>query len=110
MVVGGGNADSAPMPPTGFRSRSSREGRIRPSWLGVSLVLEKIRFSPLRLSPAVKCLMFQVQIRSHPLRVDLPDLGLLDGVVAPQVLAAMKAAAEKLHSSGIRYALAGALA
>lgn len=44
------------------------------------------------------------------MRVDLPDLSLLDGVVAPQVLAAMTAAAEKLHSSGIRYALAGALA
>ncbi len=44
------------------------------------------------------------------MRIDLPNLGLLDGVVAPQVLAAMKAAAEKLHSSGIRYALAGALA
>lgn len=44
------------------------------------------------------------------MRVDLPDLSLLDGVVAPEVLAAMKAAAEKLASSGIRYALAGALA
>src|SRR5438105_4029645 len=54
--------------------------------------------------------MFQVQIRSHHVKIELPDLSLLNGVVAPQVLAAMKAAAEKLQSSGIRYALAGALA
>jgi len=39
-----------------------------------------------------------------------PDLSLLSGVVAPEILDAMRTAATKLESSGIRYALAGALA
>lgn len=54
--------------------------------------------------------MFQVQIRSRPVKVEWPDVSLLEGVVAPQVLSAMRAAAEKLGASGIRHALAGALA
>jgi hypothetical protein len=54
--------------------------------------------------------MFHVQIRSHGVASNLPDLSLLDGVVATEILDAMKAAAEKLESAGIRYALAGALA
>ena len=41
---------------------------------------------------------------------EFPDLSLLTGVVAPEVLNAMRMAAAKLKSSGIRYALAGALA
>ena len=39
-----------------------------------------------------------------------PDISLLTGVVSPEILNAMRAAAAKLESSGIRYALAGALA
>jgi hypothetical protein len=54
--------------------------------------------------------MFQVEIRSHPVKIELPDLGLLDGVVATQVLSAMKVAAERLRSAHVRFALAGALA
>ena len=41
---------------------------------------------------------------------ELPDLTLLNGVVSEQILKAMRIAAEKLQTSGIRYALAGALA
>jgi len=41
---------------------------------------------------------------------EFPDLSLLTGVVASEILNAMRAAAAKLESSGIRYALAGALA
>jgi hypothetical protein len=41
---------------------------------------------------------------------EFPDLSLLEGVVAPEILNAMHAAAAKLKSSGIRHALAGALA
>jgi len=41
---------------------------------------------------------------------EFPDLSLLAGVVAPEILNAMRAAAAKLESAGIRYALAGALA
>ncbi len=41
---------------------------------------------------------------------EFPDLSLLTGVVAPEILNAMRAAAAKLESAGIRHALAGALA
>ena len=41
---------------------------------------------------------------------EFPDLSLLTGVVAPEILSAMRAAAAKFASSGIRHALAGALA
>lgn len=41
---------------------------------------------------------------------EFPDLSLLTGVVAPEILNAMRAAAARLESSGIRHALAGALA
>ena len=44
------------------------------------------------------------------MKSDLPDLSLLNGVVATEILDAMKAAAAKLESAGIRHALAGALA
>jgi hypothetical protein len=54
--------------------------------------------------------MFQVQIRSRDVKSDLPDLSLLNGVVATQILDAMRAAAAKLEAAGIRHALAGALA
>ena len=39
-----------------------------------------------------------------------PDISLLTGVVSPEILNAMRAAAAKLESSGVRHALAGALA
>ena len=39
-----------------------------------------------------------------------PDISLLTGVVAPEILNAMRTAAARLQSSGIRHALAGALA
>ncbi len=41
---------------------------------------------------------------------EFPDLSLLTGVVAPEILNAMHAAAAVLQSSGIPFALAGALA
>ena len=41
---------------------------------------------------------------------DRPDLSLLNGVVAVEILDAMRAASAKLESAGIRHALAGALA
>jgi hypothetical protein len=41
---------------------------------------------------------------------EFPDISLLTGVVAPEILNAMRAAAARLESSGIRHALAGALA
>lgn len=39
-----------------------------------------------------------------------PDVGLLDGVVAPRILDAMRAAAAEYEKQGIRYALVGGLA
>lgn len=44
------------------------------------------------------------------MKSDRPDLSLLNGVVAAEILDAMRAASVKLESAGIRYALAGALA
>src|SRR6266699_4373047 len=60
--------------------------------------------------PAYLRMMFQVQIRSRGMGSEFPDLSLLTGVVAPEILNAMRAAAAKLESAGIRHALAGALA
>jgi hypothetical protein len=40
----------------------------------------------------------------------VPDLALLNDVVAPKVLAAMRAASSQLARTGVRHALAGALA
>lgn len=40
----------------------------------------------------------------------VPDLRLLDGVVAPEILAAMRSASAQLARMGVRHALAGALA
>jgi len=40
----------------------------------------------------------------------VPDLSLLNDVVAPKVLAAMRAASSQLARTGVRHALAGALA
>ena len=42
--------------------------------------------------------------------VKVPDLALLDGVVAPEILAAMRSASAQLTQAGIPHALAGALA
>lgn len=53
---------------------------------------------------------FRVEIRSHPMKADRPDVGLLAGVVAPEILHAMREAARLLSAAGIRHALAGALA
>ena len=41
---------------------------------------------------------------------NVPDLSLLDGVVAPEILAAMRSASAQLARMGVRHALAGALA
>jgi hypothetical protein len=41
---------------------------------------------------------------------DLPDVSLLDDVVAPRILDAMRVAAEQLSRRGVRFALAGGLA
>jgi hypothetical protein len=54
--------------------------------------------------------MFQVQIRSHRMGAERPDLSLLEGVVADRILEAMRAAAVQLKAAGITHALAGALA
>jgi hypothetical protein len=54
--------------------------------------------------------MFQVEIRSHRMGAERPDLSLLEGVVSERVLAALRGAAEQLRASGVPYALAGALA
>lgn len=40
----------------------------------------------------------------------LPDLGLLDGVVAPRILDALRVASEQLTKIGVRHALVGGLA
>jgi hypothetical protein len=40
----------------------------------------------------------------------VPDISLLDGVVAPEILAAMRSASAQLARTGVRHALAGALA
>lgn len=40
----------------------------------------------------------------------VPDLSLLNGVVAPEILAAMRSASAQLSRAGVRHALAGALA
>ena len=45
-----------------------------------------------------------------PRILTLPDLHLLDGVVAPEILHAMRAASAQLSAAGIRHGLAGALA
>ncbi len=42
--------------------------------------------------------------------VKLPDLSLLNGVVAPEILAALKAASAQMTRIGVRHALVGALA
>jgi hypothetical protein len=41
---------------------------------------------------------------------ELPDLALLRGVVAPEILRAAELASQKLHEAGIPHALAGGLA
>ena len=41
---------------------------------------------------------------------DRPDLSLLNGVVATEILDAMRAASARLQSAGLKHALAGALA
>lgn len=40
----------------------------------------------------------------------VPDLSLLNGVVAPEILAAMRSASSQLARTGVRHALVGALA
>ena len=40
----------------------------------------------------------------------VPDLSLLNGVVAPEILAAMRSASAQLARTGVRHALAGSLA
>jgi hypothetical protein len=42
--------------------------------------------------------------------VKLPDISLLNGVVAPEVIAAMRSASSELTKRGVRHALIGALA
>jgi hypothetical protein len=54
--------------------------------------------------------MFRVEIRSHRMGAERPDLSLLRGVVSEQVLAALRTAAERLSAAKVRHALAGALA
>src|SRR5438093_2280168 len=48
--------------------------------------------------------------RVHRMATKVPDISLLDGVVAPEILAAMRAASAQLTRTGVRHALIGALA
>jgi hypothetical protein len=48
--------------------------------------------------------------RIHRMAAKLPDLSLLDGVVAPEILSAMRTASAQLARTGVRHALIGALA
>jgi hypothetical protein len=48
--------------------------------------------------------------RIHRVAMAVPDVSLLNGVVAPEVLAAMKSASSQLTRTGVRHALIGALA
>ena len=48
--------------------------------------------------------------RAFRMTAKVPDLSLLDGVVAPEILAAMRSASAQLTLAGIPHALAGALA
>jgi hypothetical protein len=52
----------------------------------------------------------QIQIRGGFAMLETPDVGLLDGVVAPRILDAMQRASARLTELGIRHALVGALA
>ena len=51
----------------------------------------------------------QIQIRGGFAMSQTPDVGLLDGVVAPRILDAMRIASSRLRELGIRHALVGAL-
>jgi hypothetical protein len=51
----------------------------------------------------------QIEIRGGFAMVRTPDVGLLEGVVAPSVLQAMRTASGRLRELGIRHALVGAL-
>src|SRR5690242_20353067 len=48
--------------------------------------------------------------RAFRMSVKLPSLSLLNGVVAPEILEAMKSAAAQLARTGVRHALVGDLA
>jgi hypothetical protein len=49
-------------------------------------------------------------LKKPPRSTALPDLGLLDGVVAPRILEALRVASEQLTKIGVRHALVGGLA
>ncbi|HSN98588.1 MAG TPA: hypothetical protein VLS89_09820 [Candidatus Nanopelagicales bacterium] len=49
-------------------------------------------------------------LRKPPRPTHLPDLSLLEGIVAPRVLDALRAASQQLTRVGIRHALVGGLA
>ncbi|MBI4265546.1 MAG: hypothetical protein HY657_14330 [Acidobacteria bacterium] len=48
--------------------------------------------------------------RIHRVAAAVPDLALLNGVVAPEILDAMQSASSQLTRAGVRHALVGALA
>ena len=52
----------------------------------------------------------QLALKRPPRFTVLPDLGLLDGVVAPRILDALRVASEQLTKIGVRHALVGGLA
>ncbi len=52
----------------------------------------------------------QLTLMKPPRPTHLPDLSLLDGIVAPRVLDALRVASEQLTRVGIRHALVGDLA
>ena len=52
----------------------------------------------------------QIALRRNPIPVNLPDLALLEGVVAPRILQAMHVAAASLQNLRVPFALAGGLA
>jgi hypothetical protein len=51
----------------------------------------------------------QIEIRGGFIVSQTPDIGLLDGVVGPRILEAMRVASSRLNGLGISHALVGAL-
>jgi hypothetical protein len=51
----------------------------------------------------------QIEIRGGCIMSQTPDIGLLDGVVAPRILKAMRVASSRLKGLGISHALVGTL-
>lgn len=80
--------------------RAQREGSTPKRATQASMQYSQAQF-PMRRHLALK---------KPPRPTHLPDLSLLEGIVAPEVLNAARIASEQLRSVGIRHALVGGLA